>query len=170
MPQTRMEAAYAANPNIGRVRLQNEAGVSQLEARVFLAVKRNGQPVERSTGTVNELRKQVRELTEKNHELTLAAELFANLTESKLKPPKFAHWHQEIDTNGIIVNNSLKGYDEFAANNNFQFSKPTQAFWLTDPEHGRTLRAPIHVVSKDENWESCVDESETDWLRGAIGE
>jgi len=75
-----------------------------------------------------------------------------------------AHWHQEIDTNGIIVNNSLKGYDEFAANNNFQFSVPTQAFWLTDPEHGRTLRAPIHVVSDDEDWSECEND-EPGWLK-----
>jgi hypothetical protein len=67
------------------------------------------------------------------------------------------HWHQSIDTCGIIVNNTLKGYDEFAFCNNFPFSEPEQAFWLTDPDKGRTLRAPIHVRTKHEKWDACED-------------
>ena len=63
------------------------------------------------------------------------------------------HWHQEIDTNGIICCNSLKGYDEYASDGNFSFSEPSQAFWITDSIKGRTLRAPIHVLSAAENWD-----------------
>jgi len=50
------------------------------------------------------------------------------------------------------VNGSLKGYDEFAANSNFDFEPPQQAFWLTDPHHGKTIDAPIHVLDKNEYW------------------
>lgn len=75
------------------------------------------------------------------------------------------HWHQDIDTCGIIACNSMKGYDEYANNNNFNFSEPTQAFWLTDSEKGRTLRAPIHVRSKAEDWSNVGESSIPLWLR-----
>ena len=62
------------------------------------------------------------------------------------------HWHQLSHFKGLIVNGSLKGYDEFAMNNNFDFEPPQQAFWLTDPEHGKTIDAPIHVLDDGEYW------------------
>jgi predicted phosphodiesterase len=56
------------------------------------------------------------------------------------------HWHQlMLGMMGIIVNGSLVGYNEYAYQKNLPFEQPQQAFWLTDPEHGVTLRAPIHV-------------------------
>ena len=65
------------------------------------------------------------------------------------------HFHQYItdDGAGILVNGSLKGYDEFAMNSNFGFQPPQQSFWLTDPDHGITLRAPIRVLSDAEGWQ-----------------
>lgn len=61
------------------------------------------------------------------------------------------HWHQYTDLGRLVVNGSLKGYDEWAASMNFGFEPPQQAFWLTDPKWGRTVRAPIHVLSEEEN-------------------
>jgi len=57
------------------------------------------------------------------------------------------HWHQLIQAaqNGLVVNGSLKGYDEFAAICNFAPERPQQAYWITTPEHGVTLQAPIFV-------------------------
>lgn len=55
------------------------------------------------------------------------------------------HWHQYIMARGIIVNGSLKGYDEYAAQSNFDFELPTQAAWITHPEHGITVRWPIFL-------------------------
>ena len=63
------------------------------------------------------------------------------------------HFHQLIFDQAIIVNGSLKGYDDYAIGKHFGFQPPQQAFWLTDPDHGITLRAPIRVVSKDEGWQ-----------------
>lgn len=62
------------------------------------------------------------------------------------------HWHRLIflDSPGMIVNGSVKGYDEYAGRGNFKFERPRQAFWLTDPQHGVTLRCPVHVQSDDE--------------------
>lgn len=57
-----------------------------------------------------------------------------------------------MDAPGIIVNGSVKGYDEYALRENFKFEYPKQAFWLTDPEEDVTIRMPIHVLSKNEPW------------------
>ena len=55
------------------------------------------------------------------------------------------HWHQLIQLQRLIVNGSLKGYDEYAYSNNFPFEPPRQALWLTHPQHGITFSAPVHV-------------------------
>lgn len=73
------------------------------------------------------------------------------------------HWHQEIDAMGIICSNTMKGYDEYASDGNFAYSDPSQSFWLTDPEKGRTVRAPIHVRDAAEKWDFERLESPT-WL------
>ena len=55
------------------------------------------------------------------------------------------HWHQYIHLTRLIVNGSLKGYDEYAYSNNFGFEPPQQALWITHPTHGITFRAPVYV-------------------------
>ncbi|WBA79571.1 hypothetical protein [Endozoicomonas sp. GU-1] len=60
------------------------------------------------------------------------------------------HFHQLQRWAGILVNGSLKGYDEYAAAGNFGFEQPQQAFWLTDPDNGMTVFAPVRVMTKDE--------------------
>lgn len=55
------------------------------------------------------------------------------------------HWHQLIQLQRLIVNGSLKGYDEYAAANNFGFEQPQQALWLTHSERGITFSMPVHV-------------------------
>jgi hypothetical protein len=63
------------------------------------------------------------------------------------------HFHQLIFGNGFIVGGSVKGYDEYAYSLNLPPEPPQQAFWLTDPEHGVTIRAPIHLGDrKAEKW------------------
>ncbi len=58
------------------------------------------------------------------------------------------HWHQYIHHGRVIVNGSLKGYDEYAYNNNFGFERPQQALWMTHPAHGQTYRMPVYVDKK----------------------
>lgn len=58
------------------------------------------------------------------------------------------HWHQLIQLERLIVNGSLKGYDEYAYANNFGFEPPRQAMWITHPEHGITFSIPIYVDEK----------------------
>jgi predicted phosphodiesterase len=53
------------------------------------------------------------------------------------------HFHQYIQTNHLIVNGSVKGYDEYADNFNFAYEEPQQAMFLVHPELGITLRLPI---------------------------
>lgn len=62
------------------------------------------------------------------------------------------HWHQLSFLRNLIVNGSLKGYDEYAYICNFHYELPRQAFWLTDAHHGVTIQAPIHVASDTEEY------------------
>jgi hypothetical protein len=55
------------------------------------------------------------------------------------------HWHQYIPLDRVIVNGSLKGYDEYAMQNNFHFEVPRQALWFTHPEHGITAHWGIQL-------------------------
>lgn len=54
------------------------------------------------------------------------------------------HFHQlQPPSQGLIMGGSLKGYDEYAAGKKFRPERPQQGFWLTSPEHGPTIFAPI---------------------------
>lgn len=46
------------------------------------------------------------------------------------------HWHQFTATRELLINNTLKGYDEFAMHNRFPPSPPSQAMFYVTPEHG----------------------------------
>lgn len=66
------------------------------------------------------------------------------------------HWHQYIHLAQVIVNGSLKGYDEYAFANNFGFEPAQQALFVTHPEHGVTYRMPVFVQRRkagdNTNW------------------
>lgn len=68
------------------------------------------------------------------------------------------HWHQLIQLQRLIVNGSLKGYDEYAYASNFSFEPPRQALWITHPRQGITFSAPVNV---DRNTESETEP--TNW-------
>jgi len=53
------------------------------------------------------------------------------------------HFHHYGMIDNIIVNGSLKGYDEYAYGGNFDFEPPQQAMWITHPQHGITQVMPI---------------------------
>lgn len=53
------------------------------------------------------------------------------------------HWHRYIHTNDVIINGSVKGYDEYASQGNFPYEAPQQALWIEHPDHGITFRVPI---------------------------
>jgi len=60
------------------------------------------------------------------------------------------HWHQLVQAQGVIINGSLKGYDEYAFDSNFAYEPPRQLFFIVDPKHGVTISAPVHVQSQAE--------------------
>ena len=63
------------------------------------------------------------------------------------------HFHQYMNAKRVLVNGTNKGYDEYAYMGNFDFEPPQQAFWITTPEHGPTLHAPIFTQNrKAEGW------------------
>jgi hypothetical protein len=65
------------------------------------------------------------------------------------------HWHSYVHApeQGLIVNGSLKGYDEYSRDHNFSPERPQQALWVVTPEHGISFAAPILVADrKKEGW------------------
>jgi hypothetical protein len=62
------------------------------------------------------------------------------------------HFHQLTWGNGFIINGSLKGYDEYAYDHNFEYEKAQQAFWIVAPEKGITMQMPIFAEGNDEGW------------------
>lgn len=63
------------------------------------------------------------------------------------------HWHNlTLGVKSVMVNGSLKGFDEYSRTSNFDFELPQQAFWIVDPQWGVTLRAPVHVSEPSESW------------------
>jgi hypothetical protein len=58
------------------------------------------------------------------------------------------HWHQLVQMQRVIVNGSLKGYDEYAYKGNFPYEPPRQALWLTHPEMGLTFSMPVYADRK----------------------
>jgi predicted phosphodiesterase len=56
------------------------------------------------------------------------------------------HWHQYITLPGLIVNNSLKGYDDYARTAlRAKYSRPSQALWFTHPEYGITAHWQVYL-------------------------
>jgi hypothetical protein len=71
------------------------------------------------------------------------------------------HWHQYIHLQRLIVNGSLKGYDEYADSWNFLVEAPQQALWVTHPRYGINWRMPVLCdapakVSKAPEWVSLT--------------
>lgn len=65
------------------------------------------------------------------------------------------HWHQLIQLQRLIVNGSLKGYDEYAASGNFGFEPPQQALWLTHERgivHSMPVLAEAPKRKADREW------------------
>lgn len=64
------------------------------------------------------------------------------------------HWHQLCTTPGLIVNGSMKGFDEYAANIlNAPPERAQQALWIVTPERGISWQAGIHCDDrKAEGW------------------
>lgn len=54
------------------------------------------------------------------------------------------HFHQYHDAHDIVVNGSLKGYDNYAFESNFKYEPPRQAAWLVHAKYGRVARTPIY--------------------------
>jgi hypothetical protein len=62
------------------------------------------------------------------------------------------HWHQYVPTRELVVNGTLKGWDEFAKSLPVPFQEPSQTLCIATPEHGITWAAPVFCRSKKEKW------------------
>lgn len=54
------------------------------------------------------------------------------------------HWHNYLAIRRVIINGSLKGFDEYAhLHLRAMPEPPIQALWFTHPKHGMTIQVPI---------------------------
>jgi hypothetical protein len=59
------------------------------------------------------------------------------------------HWHQRLWLPRAIVNNTLKGFDEFAMKAlGAKPDRPTQALWFVHPNYGKTANWDIYLDDK----------------------
>lgn len=68
------------------------------------------------------------------------------------------HFHRLMQLRSVIVNGSIKGFDEYAKRENFPWDPPQQALWITHPERGITLQMPVHLDRNKSGWQS------SDWV------
>ncbi len=61
------------------------------------------------------------------------------------------HFHQHAALQRIICNGCLCGFSEYAFKSVFPYEIPTQSFWITHPEYGKTFDLPIFAERKKEN-------------------
>lgn len=63
------------------------------------------------------------------------------------------HFHTSYFLKGLIVGGSIVGYNEYAYQQNLGYEEPQSAFWLTTPERGITVSAPVFVMDRlAERW------------------
>lgn len=75
----------------------------------------------------------------------------------------FCHFHNYYDLQTVVVNGSVKGYDEFSKNAlRASYERPTQALLFAHPEWGRTIRTPIYLEKKQTARENQV------WVEWAL--
>ncbi|MNR71532.1 hypothetical protein D3C71_21610 [compost metagenome] len=55
------------------------------------------------------------------------------------------HFHKYGNVANVIVNGSLKGYDEWVYKMNFGYEKPIQALWVTHPHMGIIDHRPVYA-------------------------
>lgn len=73
------------------------------------------------------------------------------------------HWHQLRYLEGIIVNGTTVGMDEYALRMGFGYETPEQALWLTHPVHGITIKLGVHA---DEPRQPV--EAGSDWVEVSV--
>lgn len=57
------------------------------------------------------------------------------------------HFHQQMYLSGVVVNGSIKGYDEFAMQQQFQYEPPQQALFVVHPEQDRLYQYQFTVYA-----------------------
>lgn len=68
------------------------------------------------------------------------------------------HFHQLITTKKLIVNGSVKGYDEYAYNSNFDYEPPQQALFITHPKFGNNYQIAINCNGYENSENIEIDE------------
>jgi len=77
--------------------------------------------------------------------------IFVPMTRYRLRSDKFkaselhfiGHFHQRSYSNGIMINGSVCGYNQYAIRKGFEPEAPQQQFLICDKKRGFTINAPI---------------------------
>ena len=82
------------------------------------------------------------------------------------------HWHQTLWLQRAIVNNCLKGYDEYARRMLRAVpAPPSQALWFNHPKHGITARWEVFLegreMASDAAWVSWSEDDPAPWRAAA---
>lgn len=56
------------------------------------------------------------------------------------------HWHSPLWGQDFVVNGSIKGYDEYAKDSKFKFSRPSQQLFTITPEYGIDMRREVFAT------------------------
>lgn len=55
------------------------------------------------------------------------------------------HFHQLVFLENLIINGSVKGYDEYAFGKNLPYERPKQALWITRPDGEISFTMPVFL-------------------------
>jgi len=68
------------------------------------------------------------------------------------------HWHQFIPLPSIMVNGSLKGYDEYATLSRFKVEAPSQSLWFVNAKYGQSYAMRLYA-------EEPAHGAKTPWIK-----
>jgi predicted phosphodiesterase len=63
------------------------------------------------------------------------------------------HFHTFVpNLQGVVINGSIVGYNEYASRNNLSYQTPQQGYFLVHQTRGITYSTPIFVEHEEEGW------------------
>ena len=67
------------------------------------------------------------------------------------------HFHTLLMLPRLIVNGSVKGYDEYALSINVPFELPQQALWIVHPKYGHTYHMPVLCNNGNPDYRDIIE-------------
>jgi hypothetical protein len=58
------------------------------------------------------------------------------------------HYHRRVPLPQVIVGDSMVGFNEMSVGEGYDYAPPSQELWLTHPDRGPTIHAPVFLEAK----------------------